>query len=109
MRTVPAIKKSTKLATMERFVLGAESQAQTDGSAWTVFVFHHLCGAHAHCGPYVISGSKLFLFLDFLDAEAANGVVVQTMQQVIGGPVRGPAPARPPRGPSPARGRGCPA
>ena len=99
VRTVPAIKKSTKLATMERFVLAAESQAQTDGSAWTIFVFHHLCGAHAHCGPYVISGSKLSAFLDFLDAEAANGVVVQTMQQVIGGPVRGPC--------DPATGIGC--
>ena len=99
MRTVPSIKKSTKLATMERFVLAAESQAQMDGSAWTIFVFHHLCGAHAHCGPYVISRSKFSAFLDFLNSEAANGVVVQTMQQVIGGPVRGPC--------DPVTGTGC--
>jgi peptidoglycan/xylan/chitin deacetylase (PgdA/CDA1 family) len=90
VRTVPSIKKSTKLATMERFVLAAEAQAQADGSAWTIFVFHHLCGPHAHCGPYVISDAKFAAFLDFLQAEAANGVVVRTMQQVIGGPVRGP-------------------
>ncbi len=89
VRTVPAIKKSTKLVTMQRFVEAAEAQAQTDGSAWTIFVFHHLCGPHEHCGPYVISETKLRLFLSFLQAEAADGVVVETMQQVIGGPVRG--------------------
>jgi hypothetical protein len=99
VRTVPSIKKSTKLATMEKFVLAAESAAQTDGSAWTVFVFHHLCGSHSHCGPYVISRAKFAAFLDFLQAEAAHGVVVQTMQQVIGGSVKGPC--------DPVSGTGC--
>jgi peptidoglycan/xylan/chitin deacetylase (PgdA/CDA1 family) len=89
VRTVPAIKKSTKLVTMERFVEAAEGQAQTDGSAWTVFVFHHLCGPHGHCGPYVISKKKLRSFFDYLQAEAGDGVAVETMQQVIGGPVLG--------------------
>jgi hypothetical protein len=99
VRTVPSIKKSTKLATMEKFVLAAESAAQTDGSAWTIFVFHHLCDSHSHCGPYVISGAKFAAFLDFLQAEAANGVVVQTMQQVIGGAAKGPC--------DPVTGSGC--
>ena len=99
VRTVPAIKKSTKLATMEKFVLAAESAAQTDGSAWTIFVFHHLCGSHSHCGPYVISDTKFAAFLDFLQAEAQNGVVVQTMQEVIGGSVKGPC--------DPVSGTGC--
>jgi peptidoglycan/xylan/chitin deacetylase (PgdA/CDA1 family) len=99
VRTVNAIKKSTKLTTMEDYVLAAETEAQTSGSAWTVLVFHHLCGAHAHCGPYVISRPKFRAFLDFLQAEAAHGVVVETMQQVIGGPVLGPC--------HPATGNGC--
>ena len=100
VRTVPAIKKSTKLETMKRFVRAAEAQAQADGSAaWTIFVFHHLCGPHAHCGPYVISDAKFAAFLDFLQVEATNGVVVQTMQQVIGGPVQGPC--------DPVTGSGC--
>jgi Polysaccharide deacetylase len=97
VRTVPAIKKSTKLATMEKYVLAAETAAQTDGTAWTILVFHHLCDAH--CGPYVISAAKFGAFLDFLAAEAANGVVVRTMQQVIGGSVRGPC--------DPVSGTGC--
>ena len=77
VRTVPSIKKSTKLLTMERYVLAAEAQAQTDGSAWTVFVFHHLCGPHGHCGAYVVSRPKFRSFLNFLQAEASNGVVVE--------------------------------
>src|SRR5947208_472571 len=72
VRTVPSIKKSTKLVTMERYVLAAETAAQTDGSAWTIFVFHHLCGAHDHCGPYVVSDTKFGAFLEFLHAEAAR-------------------------------------
>ena len=47
----------------------------------------------------MISRSKFSAFLDFLNSEAANGVVVQTMQQVIGGPVRGPC--------DPVTGTGC--
>lgn len=99
VRTVPAIKKSTKLATMEKYVEAAETQAQTDGTAWTVFVFHHLCGKHGHCGPYVISRPKFRSFLGFLRAEAADGVIVETMQQVIGGTARGPC--------DPDTGSGC--
>ena len=99
VRTVPSIKKSTKLLTMERYVQAAEASAQTNGSAWTVFVFHHLCGSHDHCGPYVISPEKFGAFLDFLAAESANGVVVQTVHDVIGGSVRGPC--------DPVSGTGC--
>ena len=86
VRTVNAVKKSTKLATLEKYVFAAEAAAQADGSAWTVLVFHHLCDAH--CGPYVISKTKFRAFLSFLGAEAANGVVVQTMGDVVGGVVK---------------------
>jgi Polysaccharide deacetylase len=99
VRTVNAIKKSTKLATMERYVLAAESAAQTGATSWTIFVFHHLCGPHDHCGAYVISPTKFEDFLVFLQAQASNGVVVETMQQVIGGTVRGAC--------DPVSGTGC--
>jgi peptidoglycan/xylan/chitin deacetylase (PgdA/CDA1 family) len=89
VRTVNAIKKSTKLTTMERYVSAAETTAQSDGTAWTIFVFHHLCGSHDHCGTYVISPEKFEAFLQFLQGEAGDGLVVETMQQVIGGAVRG--------------------
>jgi hypothetical protein len=97
IRTVPAVKKSTKLQTLERFVTAAESFAQTNGSAWVIFVFHHLCDAH--CGPYVISAAKFGAFLDFLKAEAHNGVEVKTMAGVMDGPVKGAC--------DPVTGAGC--
>jgi len=99
IRTVPAVKKSTKLATLEKFVLKAEAFAQTQGSAWVIFVFHHLCDAHASCGPYVISPAKFGAFLDFLHSQAANGVVVKTMAGVMGGAVKGTC--------DPVSGTGC--
>jgi hypothetical protein len=97
IRTVNAVKKSTKLATLEKYVLAAEASAQANGSAWTIFVFHHLCDAH--CGPYVVSAAKFGAFLDFLETEAANGVVVETMADVVGGAVKGPC--------DPVTGTGC--
>jgi Predicted xylanase/chitin deacetylase len=97
VRTVNAVKKSTKLATLEKYVVAAEASAQANGSAWTIFVFHHLCDAH--CGPYVVSAAKFGAFLDLLQAEAANGVVVETMADVVGGDVRGPC--------DPVTGAGC--
>ena len=97
IRTVPSVKKSTKLKTLEQYVFNAEASAQANGSAWVPFVFHHLCDAH--CGPYVISAAKFSAFLDFLQAQAANGVVVKTMANVMGGGVKGKC--------DPVTGTGC--
>ena len=99
IRTVPAVKKSTKLKTLEQYVFNAEASAQAHGSAWVVFVFHHLCDAHAQCGPYVISPAKFGAFLDFLHNQAANGVVVKTMAGVMDGAVKGKC--------DPVSGAGC--
>jgi len=68
-------------------VANAEAFAQANGSAWVVF--HHLCGAHEPCGPYVVSSTKFADFLGFLQGESANGVVVKTMTSVVGGAVKG--------------------
>jgi hypothetical protein len=97
IRTVPAVKKSTKLRTLERWVFDAEASAQANGSAWLVFVFHHLCDAH--CGPYVISADKFGAFLDFLQGQAANGVMVETVADVMDGAVLGSC--------DPVSGTGC--
>jgi peptidoglycan/xylan/chitin deacetylase (PgdA/CDA1 family) len=83
-RTPPNPKKSTKLSTLELYVLNAEA----NGGGWVQFVFHRLC---EQCGPYAITPAKFTAFLDFLQGEVASGrVVVQTTAQVIGGPVQPP-------------------
>jgi hypothetical protein len=84
---------------MERYVFNAEAFGQANGSAWVIFVFHHLCEKTGHCGTYVISPEKFGAFLDFLAGEATNGVVVETVQQVMDGTVRGAC--------DPATGTGC--
>jgi hypothetical protein len=99
IRTVPAVKKSTRLATLEQYVVNAEAFAQAHGSAWVIFVFHHLCDVHASCGPYVISPAKFGAFLDYLHNQAANGVVVKTMAGVMDGAVKGTC--------DPVSGTGC--
>jgi peptidoglycan/xylan/chitin deacetylase (PgdA/CDA1 family) len=83
-RTPPNPKKSTKLSTLELYVLNAEA----NGGGWVQFVFHRLC---EQCGPYAITPAKFTAFLDFLQGEVAGGrVTVQTTAQVIGGPVQPP-------------------
>jgi len=83
-RTPPNPKKSTKLSTLELYVLNAEA----NGGGWVQFVFHRLC---EQCGPYAITPAKFTAFLDFLQGEVTGGrVVVQTTAQVIGGPVQQP-------------------
>jgi peptidoglycan/xylan/chitin deacetylase (PgdA/CDA1 family) len=83
-RTPPNPKKSTKLSTLEQYVLDAEA----NGGGWVQFVFHRLC---EQCGPYAITPAKLTAFLDFLRGEVGGGrVTVQTTAQVIGGQVQPP-------------------
>jgi peptidoglycan/xylan/chitin deacetylase (PgdA/CDA1 family) len=86
-RTPPNPKKSTKLTTMEKYVLNAEADA-VNGDRWVQFVFHRVCES---CGAYAITPAKLTALLDFLQAEVNGGrVSVLTTAQVIGGPVNPP-------------------
>ncbi|HEX8859373.1 MAG TPA: polysaccharide deacetylase family protein [Actinomycetes bacterium] len=85
-RTPPNPKSSTTLATMEGYVTAAEQ----NGGGWVQFVFHHVCD---HCDAYSITPADLQGLLDFLAPRAANGTVVRTTQEVIGGPFQPPVPA----------------
>jgi peptidoglycan/xylan/chitin deacetylase (PgdA/CDA1 family) len=89
-RTPPAVKKATKLSTLEGYVLNAEADVQASGQTrWVQFFFHHYCPSH--CGAYTIQPEKFAAFLDFLQTEvAASRVSVQTTAQVIGGAVNPP-------------------
>jgi peptidoglycan/xylan/chitin deacetylase (PgdA/CDA1 family) len=83
-RTPPNPKKSTKLSTLQQYVLDAEAS----GGGWVQLVFHHLC---TQCGAYAITPANFTALLDFLAAEVADGrVEVRTTAQVIGGPVNPP-------------------
>jgi peptidoglycan/xylan/chitin deacetylase (PgdA/CDA1 family) len=74
-------------------------KAERAGGGWAQVVFHEVCNA---CGPNAISPRGLNSLLDWLRRRSADGTVVKTVRQVVGGPVRaavsGPALPAPPNG-----------
>ncbi|GGL17172.1 Ig-like domain-containing protein [Mangrovihabitans endophyticus] len=90
VRTPDSVKPTTNLEDMENWVL----QAEQEGGGWVVIVMHRVCD---DCDPYAVTPQKLENFLTWLEPRAADGTVVRTIDQVIGGTVQpgvdGPAPA----------------
>jgi peptidoglycan/xylan/chitin deacetylase (PgdA/CDA1 family) len=95
VRTPDSIKIDTTLDVLEGYVL----QAEQHGGGWVPLVFHHVCDG---CNQLSVSPAMLGEFLDWLAARNANGTVVETMGNVIGGPVQpgvdGPPPDQGPTG-----------
>lgn len=83
---MPSVKSSTTLADIQGWV----TETEQSGGGWVQIVLHHVCD---RCDVYSISPSTLSAFLDWLQPRAANGTVVKTTTQVIGGPVNPPLPA----------------
>jgi hypothetical protein len=80
-RTPPNPKQGTTVATIESYVTDAEQS----GGGWVQLVFHHLC---SQCDAYSITPTDFTALLDWLQPRAANGTVVKTTGEVIGGPVQ---------------------
>jgi peptidoglycan/xylan/chitin deacetylase (PgdA/CDA1 family)/archaellum component FlaF (FlaF/FlaG flagellin family) len=81
------------LASLQASITNAEQH----GGGWVQLVFHQICNG---CDTDWISRSDFTALLDWLQPRSANGTVVETMHDVIGGPVQpgteGPgAPAAP--------------
>ncbi|HET8813485.1 MAG TPA: polysaccharide deacetylase family protein [Solirubrobacterales bacterium] len=92
IRTPDSVKSDTSLAELK----GLVNQAQEHGGGWVPVVFHRVCD---ECSAASIDPATLAAFLDWLGSEAANGVSVKTIDEVIGGedkPVVS-APPAPPR------------
>lgn len=91
-RTAQNAKASISLKANEGYV----TQAEQHGGGWVQIFFHHVCNG---CDPYAITPGDFSSLLDWLAAQARHGVSVQTVRDVIGGPVApvvgGPAPSRP--------------
>jgi peptidoglycan/xylan/chitin deacetylase (PgdA/CDA1 family) len=83
-RTPANVKQGTTLATIESMVTAAEQH----GGGWVQLVFHHLGGADV----YSVSVPTFTALLDWLQLRAANGTVVETVTQVIGGTFAPPVP-----------------
>ena len=84
-RTPPNPKRGTTLATIEGYVTTAEQH----GGGWVQLVFHHVCDG---CDAYSITAANFQSLLDWLQPRAATRTLVETTNQVIGGPVNPPVP-----------------
>jgi peptidoglycan/xylan/chitin deacetylase (PgdA/CDA1 family) len=82
-RTPPNPKQGTTDATIEGYVTAAEQH----GGGWAQLVFHHICN---QCDAYSITAANFQALLDWLQGQAANGVLIETTNQVIGGPFNPP-------------------
>ena len=78
-RTPPNPKKGTKLARIEGYI----TTAQANGGGWVQLVFHNVC---TKCDAYQITPTHFTALLDWIKGQEANGVTVETTEQVIGGP-----------------------
>jgi endoglucanase len=84
LRMTPSIKQGTTVATVEGYVTAAEIH----GGGWVQLLIHHLC---EQCDAYSMTVSDFTSFLDWLQGEVAAGrVLVETTNEVIGGPVNPP-------------------
>ncbi len=92
-KTPDSVKDWMTLDDLETYV----TQAEQNGGGWVQIVFHHVCD---NCGTsYSVSPATLTAFLDWLQPRSASGTVVETIGDVIGGPVQplvnGPPPPPP--------------
>jgi peptidoglycan/xylan/chitin deacetylase (PgdA/CDA1 family) len=89
LRTASSVDVDTTLQDLQDTVLRAEQ----GGGGWVTFVLHDVCDG---CGSLAIAPATLDAFLAWLTPRAAQGTVVRTVHQVIGGPVRPAVPGPPP-------------
>jgi peptidoglycan/xylan/chitin deacetylase (PgdA/CDA1 family) len=97
LRAPDEVDSTVTLAQMEQQVTNAQSNG-----GWVIFTFHHVCtsiGA-ANCQADQSTTPTIFNgFMSWLAGQAASGVTVKTVQQMIGGSfqpgvtVNAPAPA----------------
>jgi hypothetical protein len=75
------------------------TQAQSHGGGWVILTYHHVCtpiGA-ANCPADLSTTPTIFnAFVTWLAGQAASGVTVETVQQVIGGTFKPAVTVNPP-------------
>ncbi len=93
IRTPDDARSATTVSELE----GTVAAALGNGGGWLAFSFHQICDTSAPgCDPtYSFSPTLFNEFLNWLQGQAASGVQVKTVQQVIGGSVQPPIPPAP--------------
>jgi peptidoglycan/xylan/chitin deacetylase (PgdA/CDA1 family) len=94
LRTPDGVTTGTTLANLQSYVTDAE----THGGGWVILTFHGICDNQC-TNVNSMSPSIFTAFLDWLGPRAANGTVVRTVGQVMGGGSQPPPPPPPPPSP----------
>jgi peptidoglycan/xylan/chitin deacetylase (PgdA/CDA1 family) len=87
LRTPEPATTSTTLADLQTSVTNAE----THGGGWVILTFHGICDNRC-TSVNSLTPSIFTAFLDWLAPRSANGTVVRTVGEVMGGPPPTPAP-----------------
>ena len=81
LQAMPYVVTDTRLPKMMRYVTGVER----NGGGWVIFVFHHVCDG---CDKFSVSPQIFTEFANWLGEQQANGLVVKTVGEVVGGLVQ---------------------
>ena len=77
-RAMPYIVPDTRLPKMLRYI----TQVEETGGGWAIFIFHHVCD---NCDKFAVAPDTFIEFANWLGAQQANGLVIKTVGEVIGG------------------------
>ena len=78
LKAMPYIVPDTHLPKMIRYVTSVEN----NGGGWAIFIFHHVCD---NCDKFAVAPQTFSDFADWLGTQQANGLVVKTVDEVVGG------------------------
>jgi peptidoglycan/xylan/chitin deacetylase (PgdA/CDA1 family) len=95
LRAPDEVDSTVTLAQMEQQV----TNAQSHGGGWVIFTYHHICTAigAANCQADLSTTPTIFnAFVTWLAGQAAKGVTVKTVAQVIGGTFKPAVTVNPP-------------
>ena len=80
-RTPENVNQDLSLSDVQGFV----TQAENNGGGWVQLVFHDMCSPGGSCDFYSMPPATFNTLLDWLQPRAANGTIVKTVGEVMGG------------------------
>jgi peptidoglycan/xylan/chitin deacetylase (PgdA/CDA1 family) len=81
IKAMPYIVSNVRLSKMIRYITATEK----GGGGWVIFIFHHVCN---NCDQYSVDLETFSGFAYWLKESQANGLVIKTVGEVIGGQVK---------------------
>jgi peptidoglycan/xylan/chitin deacetylase (PgdA/CDA1 family) len=84
LRAFSSVQRTTTLEDLEKLITDTEAA----GGGWVLVQFHNICDDN--CDQYSTTEAYFTAFLDWLQPRQANGTIVRTVHEVIGGVVNPP-------------------